>query len=57
MRRKLTYLGLGLALTVVALVSGVKPAEASNCVTNCSGDCCSTCCQVGTRWICTYRPC
>ncbi len=57
MRRKLTCLGLGLALTVAALVSGVKPAEASNCVTNCPGDCCSTCCQVGFKWICTYRPC
>jgi hypothetical protein len=57
MRGKLTCLGLGLALTVVALVSGVKPAEASNCVTTCPGDCCSTCCQIGFKWICTYQPC
>jgi hypothetical protein len=57
MRRKLTCLGLGFALSVAAFVSGVKPAEASNCVTNCSGDCCSTCCQIGFKWICTYQPC
>jgi hypothetical protein len=57
MKKKLTYLALGLGLTVAALVSGVKPAEASNCVTDCSTGCCSTCCQTGTKWICTYRPC
>ena len=57
MRKKLAYLGLGLALTVVALVSGVKPTEAaSNCVTTCNG-CCQTCCRGGTRLICTQRPC
>jgi hypothetical protein len=57
MRQKLTCLALGLGLTVAALVSGVKPAEAaSNCVTTCNG-CCQTCCHIGTRVICTYQPC
>jgi hypothetical protein len=57
MRKKLTYLALGLGLTAAALVSGVKPAEAaSNCVTTCNV-CCQTCCRIGTRIICTQRPC
>jgi hypothetical protein len=57
MRKKLTYLGLGLALTLAALASGVKPAQAdSNCVTTCNV-CCQTCCRVGTRVICTQQPC
>ena len=58
MRKKLAYLGLGLGLTVAALVSGVRPAAAaSNCFTVCSGDCCSTCCHIGNKVICTERPC
>jgi hypothetical protein len=59
MRKKLTYLGLGLALTVAALASGARPAQAaSNCTTTCTPDgCCSTCCRIGTRVICTYQPC
>ena len=58
MRKKLAYLGLGLGLTVAALVSGVRPASAaSNCVTTCNGDCCSTCCFIGSKVICTAHPC
>jgi hypothetical protein len=58
MRKKLTYLGLGLALTVAALISSARPVQASNCVTDCSTGCCSTCCQISpTKWVCTYRPC
>jgi hypothetical protein len=58
MRKKLTYLALGLALTVAALVSNARPAQASNCVTDCSTGCCQTCCQISpTKWICTERPC
>ncbi|HYX26343.1 MAG TPA: hypothetical protein VFC23_19475 [Thermoanaerobaculia bacterium] len=60
MRKKLTYLGLGLALTLAALASGARPAAASNCVTSCDpyGGCCQTCCQLSpTKWICTERPC
>src|SRR5947199_10862100 len=57
MRKKLTYLGLGLALTVAALISSARPVQASNCVTDCSTGCCSTCCQISpTKWVCTYRP-
>jgi hypothetical protein len=59
MRKKLAYLGLGLALTVTALASGVRPVAAdSNCTTTCDpGGCCSTCCRVGNKIICTLRPC
>jgi hypothetical protein len=60
MRKKLAYLGLGLGLTIAALASGVRPAAAaSNCTTICdpNGGCCSTCCRIGTRVICTERPC
>ena len=54
MRKKLTYLGLGLALTVTALVSGARPAQAvggygSYCVTYYCNDagCCYSCCFAG----------
>jgi len=62
MRKKLTYLGLGLALSVAALASGARSAAAdSNCVTTCDpfGGCCQTCCRIGTsnKFICTERPC
>ncbi|HEX3557163.1 MAG TPA: hypothetical protein VIA62_28385 [Thermoanaerobaculia bacterium] len=60
MRKKLTYLGLGLALTIAALAAGVQPAAAGTCVTTCDPfGCCDTCCQIGTsnKWICTERPC
>jgi hypothetical protein len=30
MRKKLTYLGLGLALTFTAMISGARPAQASS---------------------------
>ncbi len=59
MRKKLAYLGFGLALTIAALASGVRPAvAASNCTTTCDpGGCCQTCCHVGAKIICTLRPC
>jgi len=58
MRKKLAYLGLGLALTLAALAASVQPAAASNCTTTCDpGGCCQTCCQVGGKVICTLRPC
>jgi hypothetical protein len=59
MPRKLAYLGLGLALTVAALASGVRPAAAaSNCTTICDPNgCCSTCCRIGNKIICTERIC
>jgi hypothetical protein len=59
MRKKLTYLGLGLALTVTALVAGPRPAQATTgCITyycNSVG-CCYSCCFYGGRSVCT-EPC
>ena len=58
MRKKLTYLGLGLALTVTALVSSARPARAEGCVTYYCNDagCCYSCCFAGGRSVCT-EPC
>ncbi len=56
MRKKLTCLGLGLALTLAALATGRPAQAASNCVTTCNV-CCQTCCRIGTRVICTEQPC
>lgn len=56
--RKLIYLGLGLALTAVGMVSAARPAEASNCTTYCSPDhCCVSCCVVNGIRHCTSAAC
>jgi hypothetical protein len=56
--RKLIYLGLGLALTAVGMVSAARPAEASNCTTYCSPDhCCFSCCVINGIRHCTAPAC
>jgi hypothetical protein len=60
MRKKLAYFGIGLALTLAALASGVRPAAASsNCVTTCDpSGCCGTCCRLPNgKVICTEHIC
>jgi hypothetical protein len=60
MRRKLTFALLSLALTLAALVSGARPAQAGyGCVTYYCTDtgCCYSCCFLPNREpICT-EPC
>jgi hypothetical protein len=63
MRKKLMYSGLGLALTIAALVSSARPAQAvggygAYCVTYYCNDagCCYSCCFAGGRSVCT-EPC
>jgi hypothetical protein len=58
MRKKLIYLGLGLALTVAGMVSAARPAQASNCTTYCSPDhCCYSCCIFNGVRRCTVPAC
>jgi molybdopterin-guanine dinucleotide biosynthesis protein A len=58
--KKLAYLGCGLALTFAGILSGARPAAATDwvCTTTCDGpSCCTTCCSNGIRVICTENPC
>ena len=57
MRRKLTLLGFALLATAGTFVLQPRPvAAASNCFCD-DAACCNYCCHVGTRIICTERPC
>lgn len=56
--KKLAYLGFGLALTIAGIISGARPAQASNCTTYCSPDhCCYSCCIINGARHCTVPAC
>jgi hypothetical protein len=58
MKKKLAVLGFGLALTVAALVSGARPAQASDCTSYCSPEhCCYSCCIINGARHCTVPAC
>jgi hypothetical protein len=56
--KKLVYLGFGLALTVIGVVSAPRPVQASDCTTYCSPDhCCFSCCVFNGIRRCTAPAC